>query len=314
MLIFDESRIIDLCELSIFGGKNMKKSIFTGSGVAIITPFNEQGIHFEKFKELIEWHISEGTDAIIVCGTTGESATLPMEEHKALIKCCVEQVNGRIPVIAGAGSNDTRHAIGTSQFAQEVGADALLSVVPYYNKPTQKGLYEHFKAIANSTSLPMILYNVPGRTVLDMAPHTVKALSEIENIVGIKECNFAHVGEIRNLCGPDFAIYSGEDANVLPLLAMGGQGVISVMANIIPRDTHDLVAKFMAGDLEGSRKLQLGVLDLVRALFTEASPSPVKEAMNMMGMEVGDCRLPLVSMEPHNKTLLYKTLKAYGLI
>ena len=292
----------------------MKKPIFTGSGVAIITPFNNQGIDFDKFKELIEWHIAEGTDAIIVCGTTGESATLPMEEHKALINCCVDQVNGRIPVIAGAGSNDTRHAIGTSKFAQEAGADALLSVVPYYNKTTQKGLYEHFKAIPNSTTLPIILYNVPGRTVLDMAPSTVKALSEIENIVGIKECNFSHIGEIRNLCGPDFAIYSGEDANVVPLLAMGGQGVISVMANIIPRDTHDMVAQFMAGDIAGSRKLQLGVLDLVRALFIEASPSPVKEAMNMMGMQVGECRLPLVPMEPHNRTLLYNTLKTYGLI
>lgn len=292
----------------------MKKPIFTGSGVAIITPFNEQGVDFDKFKELIEWHIAEGTDAIIVCGTTGESATLPMDEHKALIKCCVEQVNGRIPVIAGAGSNDTRHAIGTSQYAEEVGADALLSVVPYYNKTTQKGLYEHFKVIANSTNLPIILYNVPGRTVLDMAPTTVKALSEIENIVGIKECNFAHVGEIRKLCGPDFAIYSGEDANVLPLLAMGGLGVISVMANIIPRDTHDIVAKFMVGDIEGSRELQLGVLDLVHALFIEASPSPVKEAMNMMGMGVGNCRLPLVPMEPVNKEFLSRTLKAYGLI
>lgn len=292
----------------------MKKPLFTGSGVAIITPFNKEGIDFNKFEELIEWHIASGTDAIIVCGTTGESATLPIEEHKTLIKCCVEKVNGRIPVIAGAGSNDTRHAIRTTQYAEEVGADGILSVVPYYNKTTQKGLYEHFKAIANSTKLPIILYNVPGRTMLDMSPQIVKKLSEIDNIVGIKECNFAHVGEIRNLCGPDFAIYSGEDGNVLPLLAMGGQGVISVMANIIPHDTHELVAAFMAGNIERSRNLQLGVLELVRALFIEASPSPVKTAMNMMGMNVGECRLPLVAMEPHHQQYLKETLQAYGLI
>lgn len=292
----------------------MKKPIFTGSGVAIITPFNEAGIDFDKFEELIEWHIAEGTDAIIVCGTTGESATLPIEEHKALIKFCVDKVNKRIPVIAGSGSNDTRHAIGTSQYAESVGADAILSVVPYYNKTTQKGLYEHFKAIAESVNLPIILYNVPGRTVLDMAPSTVQKLSQIENIVGIKECNFAHVGEIRKLCGPDFTIYSGEDGNILPLLAMGGSGVISVMANIIPHDTHELVARFMARDLEGSLELQLKVLDLVHALFIEASPSPIKEAMNMLGLEVGKCRLPIVEMEEENKEILKKALIEYGIL
>ena len=292
----------------------MKKKIFEGSGVAIITPFNEKGIDYNKFEELIEWHISEGTDAIIVCGTTGESATLPMEEHKALIKFCVDKVNHRIPVIAGAGSNDTRHAIGTSQYAESVGVDGLLSVVPYYNKTTQKGLYAHFEAIANSVQTPIILYNVPGRTVLDMSPQIVKELSAIDNIVAIKECNFNHVGELRKLCGPDFAIYSGEDDKVLPLLAMGGQGVISVMANIIPKDTHDIYARFMAGDIEGARALQLKVLDLVKALFIEASPSPTKEAMNAMGMNVGGCRLPIVGMEPHNKAFLIDTLKAYGLL
>lgn len=292
----------------------MKKKIFEGSGVAIITPFKENSINYDKFEELIEWHIAEGTDAIIVCGTTGESATLPMEEHKSLIKFCVDKVNHRIPVIAGAGSNDTRHAIGTSQFAESVGVDGLLSVVPYYNKTTQKGLYAHFEAIAKSVNTPIILYNVPGRTSLDMSPGIVKELSHIDNIVGIKECNFNHVGEIRNLCGPDFAIYSGEDANVLPVLAMGGQGVISVMANIIPKDTHELCARFMEGDIEGARLLQLKVLDLVRALFIEASPSPVKKAMNLMGMEVGGCRLPLVPMEMKNQAFLVDALKAYGLL
>ena len=292
----------------------MKKKIFEGSGVALITPFNEKGIDYNKFEELIEWHISEGTDAIIVCGTTGESATLPMDEHKALIKFCVDKVNHRIPVIAGAGSNDTRHAIGTSQYAESVGVDGLLSVVPYYNKTTQKGLYAHFETIAKSVNTPIILYNVPGRTMLDMSPQIVKELSMIDNIVAIKECNFNHIGELRNLCGPDFAIYSGEDANVLPLLAMGGQGVISVMANIIPKDTHNIYARFMAGDIEGARARQLKVLDLVKALFIEASPSPIKEAMNALGMNVGGCRLPLVPMEPHNKAFLLETLKAYGLL
>lgn len=292
----------------------MKKQVFTGSGVAIITPFNEKGVDYKKFEELIEWHIQEGTDAIVVCGTTGESATLPMEEHKALIKCCVDKVNGRVPVIAGAGSNDTMHAIGTSQYAASVGVDAILSVVPYYNKPSQRGLYEHFKAIANSVDIPIILYNVPGRTGLDLSPAIVYELSQIENIVGIKECNFNHVGEIRKLCGEDFAIYSGEDGNVLPLLAMGGLGVISVMANIIPRDTHELVARFMAGDLKGARDIQIQVLDLVHALFIEASPSPTKEAMNLMGMNVGTCRLPLVQMTEANRQILIEALKAYGLI
>ncbi len=305
--------IIRLC-LSEVGGKAMKKKIFEGSGVAIITPFNEKGINYDKFEELLEWHIAEGTDAIIVCGTTGESATLTLDEHRALIKFCVEHVNHRIPVIAGTGSNDTKNAIYTSQYAESVGVDGLLSVVPYYNKTTQKGLYAHFEAIANSVKTPMILYNVPSRTGLDMSPSIVKELSQIDHIVGIKECNFNHVGEHRNLCGSDFAIYSGEDANVLPLLAMGGQGVISVMANIIPKDTHDIYAHFMKGDIEGARNLQLKVLDLVKALFIEASPIPVKQAMNLMGMNVGSCRLPLVSMETKNQAFLMETMKAYGLL
>lgn len=292
----------------------MKKQIFTGSGVAIVTPFNEKGVDFDKFEQLIEWHIKEGTDAIIVCGTTGESATLPMEEHKALIKFCVEKVNHRIPVIAGTGSNDTRHAIGTSQYAASVGVDALLSVVPYYNKTTQKGLYAHFEAIAKSVDTPIILYNVPSRTVLNMSPQVVKELSLIPNIVAIKECNFSQVGEIKNLCSDDFAIYSGDDALVVPFLSMGGQGVISVMANIIPRDTHQMVQSFLDGDIATARHLQLKSLELIKALFIEASPSPVKEAMNLMGMKVGDCRLPLVKMEPHNQQLLIQALTHYGLL
>lgn len=293
----------------------MKKPIFTGSGVAIVTPFTENGsVNYDKFEELIEWHIAEGTDAIIVCGTTGESATLPIDEHQQLIKFCVEKVNGRIPVIAGAGSNDTLHATHTTKFAEAAGADAILSVVPYYNKPTQKGLYAHFKTIAESTSLPIILYNVPGRTVTDMSPTTVHALSLIPNIVGIKECHFNHIGEIRKLCGEDFAIYTGDDQNVVPALSMGSIGVISVMANIIPKDTHHLVMDFLNGDVVKSREAQIKVLDLVHALFVEASPSPIKTAMNILGMEVGPCRLPMVPMEAHNEALLKKALLEYGLI
>lgn len=293
----------------------MQKPIFTGSGVAIVTPFKPDGtVDFNKFEELVEWHIAEGTDAIIVCGTTGESATLPIEEHKALIECCVKKVNGLIPVIAGAGSNDTMHAIGTTKFAKEVGADAVLSVVPYYNKPTQKGIYAHFKAIAESTDIPVILYNVPGRTVASMSPATVKELSRIPNIVGIKECVFNNIGEIRKLCGPDFAIYTGDDQNVVPALSMGSIGVISVMANIIPKDTHHLVMDFLNGDVAKSRDAQIKVLDMVTALFIEASPSPIKTAMNMLGMNVGGCRLPMVPMEAHNEAFLKSTLEAYGLL
>lgn len=292
----------------------MKKKIFAGSGVAIITPFNNKGIDYNKFEELIEWHIANGTDAIVVCGTTGESATLHIDDHKKLIQFCVEKVNHRIPVIAGAGSNDTYHAIGTSQFAESVGVDALLSVVPYYNKPSQKGLYTHFETIAKSVKTPIILYNVPGRTGLDMLPSTTKELAQIDNIVAIKECNFNHIGELRTICPPDFSIYSGEDDKVLPVLAMGGDGVVSVMANIIPKDTHDIYARFIAGDIEGARQIQLKVLELVKALFIEASPSPTKTAMNLMGMAVGSCRLPITDMTENNKAFLIQALKNYGLL
>lgn len=292
----------------------MKKPIFTGSGVAIITPFNETGIDFNKLGELIEWHIAEGTDAIIICGTTGESPTLPIKEHKEAIRYTVEKVAGRIPVIAGTGSNDTHHSIETSRYAESVGADALLSVVPYYNKTSQRGLYEHFSAIAHAVKLPIILYNVPGRTVLDMSPETTAKLAQIENIVAIKECNFSHVGELMNLCPEDFSIYSGEDGLVLPSLAFGAKGVISVMANIIPKETHELCQAFFDGDIAKARALQLKTLPLVKALFCEPSPVPVKKAMNLMNMNVGKCRLPLIDMELQNEAFLVETLKSYGLI
>ncbi|OPZ94049.1 MAG: 4-hydroxy-tetrahydrodipicolinate synthase [Firmicutes bacterium ADurb.Bin419] len=292
----------------------MKNPIFTGSAVAIVTPFTETGVDFEKLEELIEYQIKEGTDALVVCGSTGEASTMPDNEHKAVIKFAVEKVNKRIPVIAGTGSNDTKHAIDLTQYAESVGADAILSVTPYYNKTTPKGIYEHFRLIAGSVKIPIILYNVPSRTGLNIDPQTVKALSEIENITAIKECNLNQVGEIVSLCGDDFTVYSGNDDQILPLLALGGKGVISVMANIIPKKTHDLVATFLAGDLETSRKFQLEALELVKALFVEVSPIPIKAAMNLMGMNVGKCRLPLVEMSEKNLKYLQDTLKHYGLI
>ena len=292
----------------------MKKCVFTGSGVAIVTPFTSDGIDFEKLGELIEYQIREKTDAIVICGTTGEASTMPDEEHISAIAYTAKKVNGRLPVIAGTGSNDTRHAIHLSKRAQEAGADAILSVTPYYNKTTQRGLYEHFKAVAESITIPVILYNVPSRTNLNINPDTVQKLSAIENIVGIKECNLNQVGETINLCGEDFTVYSGEDGLVVPLMALGGKGVISVMANIIPKDTHDMAAKCLADELEGARKLQLGTVELIKALFIEVSPIPVKEAMNLMGMNVGKCRMPLVDMTDNNKEILAKALKNYGLI
>ncbi|HOJ09017.1 MAG TPA: 4-hydroxy-tetrahydrodipicolinate synthase [Clostridiales bacterium] len=292
----------------------MRKPIFTGAGVAIITPFTKDGINFEKLEELIEFQINQGIDSIVSCGTTGEASTMPDEEHLSAIKFTVEKVNGRIPVIAGTGSNDTRHAIELSKAAEDAGADGILSVTPYYNKTTQKGLYEHFKAIASSIKIPIILYNVPSRTNLNINPDTIKALSEIHNIYGIKECNLSQVGDIINLCGDDFTIYSGEDGQVVPLLALGGKGVISVMANIIPKDTHDMVYKYLEGDIESSRKIQLKTLNLIKALFIEVSPIPIKAAMNLMGMNVGKCRMPLVDISEKNLEILKSELTKYGLM
>ena len=292
----------------------MKKPIFIGSGVAIVTPFTDNGINFDKLEELIEYQIREGTDAIVICGTTGEVSTLPDNEHKEAIKFAVEKTRKRVPVIAGTGSNDTLHAIHLSKYAEDIGADAVLTVTPYYNKTSQKGLYEHFKLIAESIKIPVILYNVPSRTNLNIDVDTIKALSSIENIVAIKECNLNQVGDIVNTCGDDFTVYSGNDDSVVPLLSLGGKGVISVAANIIPRDFHDMVIKFINGDIEGSRFIQLNALELIRALFVDISPVPVKTAMNLMGMNVGKCRLPLIEMNEGNVNMLYNKMKIYGLI
>jgi 4-hydroxy-tetrahydrodipicolinate synthase len=292
----------------------MKKRVFTGSGVAIITPFSGDKINFDKLGELIEFQIQNKTDAIVICGTTGEASTMPDSEHISAIEYTLKKVNKRVPVIAGTGSNDTRHAVFLTREAEKVGADAILSVTPYYNKTTQRGLYEHFKIVAESISIPIILYNVPSRTNLNINPDTLARLSKIENIVGIKECNLNQVGEVVNLCGEDFTVYSGEDALIVPLLSLGGKGVISVMANIIPEDTHNIVMSYLNGDVETARRIQLKTLNLIKALFSEVSPIPVKAAMNMLGMNVGKCRLPLVDMSESNAELLKKALIEYGLL
>jgi len=292
----------------------MNKTLFTGSCVALVTPFTDTGVDYDKLEELIEWHIKEGTDAILICGTTGEASTMPDEEHKEVVRFAIKVINKRVHVMAGAGSNDTRHAIELSQYCEEVGADSILSATPYYNKTTQEGLYHHFKAIAESISIPVVLYNVPSRTNLNISPATLKRLAEIENIVAVKECNLLQAAETLYLCGDKLELYSGEDGNVVPLLALGGKGVISVLANIIPADTHKMVKSFLDGDIETSRELQIKSVPLEKALFCETNPIPVKAAMNLMGFNVGKCRLPLVDISEAGLNQLKKALHEYGLI
>ncbi len=292
----------------------MKKPIFTGSGVAIVTPFTEDGVNFDKLGELIEFHVANKTDAIIICGTTGEASTMPDEEHMSVIKYAVEKTNGRIPVIAGTGSNDTPHAIKLSQYAEKVGCDGLLIVTPYYNKTTKKGLYLHYKAIAESVNIPIILYNVPGRTKMSFPIDTLKELAKIDNIVGIKEAS----GDITYLTHiaaevSELAIYSGNDDMVVPTLSVGGLGVISVAANIIPADMHDMCQAYFDGDVKKSAEIQLRALDLIDKLFIEVNPVPVKNAMNMLGYGVGPLRMPLCDMEDDNAEKVKKSMIAYGL-
>ncbi len=294
----------------------MKTLPFVGSGVAIVTPFTEEGINFSKLGALIEYHISEHTDAIIVCGTTGESSTMSDEEQKSAIKYAVEKTAGRIPVIAGTGSNNTMHCLELSRYAEEIGADGLLIVTPYYNKTTQKGLVEHYSLIAKSVKLPIIVYNVPSRTGLNVTPGTLKELSRIDNITGIKEAsgNISQICEMAALCGDDIYIYSGNDDHIVPVLSVGGKGVISVVANIAPKDTHDMVISYLEGNIKKSMELQLKMIDLIKSLFIEVNPIPVKEAMNMMGFDVGSCRLPLTGMSENNASILKDALMNYGLI
>lgn len=293
-------------------------AIFKGAGVAIVTPMKENGeVNYEKFAEMIEFQISNKTDAIIVCGTTGEASTLSHEEHLDVIKYCVEKVAGRIPVVAGTGSNSTETAIYLSQEAEKYGVDGLLLVSPYYNKATQNGLYNHFKTIADFVKLPIILYNVPGRTGCNILPETVVRLcTDVENIVAIKEAsgNISQIAKLAALANGKVDIYSGNDDQIVPILSLGGIGVISVLSNIAPRQTHDICAKYLEGDVKGSLKMQLEALDLCGALFCEVNPIPVKKALNLMGMEAGPLRLPLTEMEEGNAAKLKKAMEAYGIL
>lgn len=292
--------------------------IFKGAGVAIVTPFTQDDkVNFEELGKMIDFQIAGGTDAIIICGTTGESSTLTHEEHDACIKFAVEHTAGRVPVIAGTGSNSTAEAIRLSTHAQNNGADALLLVTPYYNKATQKGLIQHYTAIANSVDLPIILYNVPSRTGVNILPQTAVTLAKnVKNIVAVKEAsgNISQVAELAALADGCIDIYSGNDDQVVPLLSLGGVGVISVLSNVMPKLTHDMVMSYLNGDVKLSRQLQLSVMNLNKALFCEVNPIPVKEALNMMGWNAGAVRSPLCEMEPQHKELLRKELVAMKLI
>ena len=292
----------------------MNKILFEGSAVALVTPYKNGRVNYRKLEELINFQIENGTDAIVVCGTTGEASTMSDGVQINVIKQAVKFANGRVPIIAGAGSNDTHHGVKLSIMAQDAGADALLSVTPYYNKTTQKGLIEHYCAIADNVDIPIILYNVKSRTGMNIAPETVKKLSAHPNICGIKECNFDQVAKIRNLCGDDFAIYSGEDGLVVPLLSLGGNGVISVVANVVPNKMSEMVHSYLEGSVKKATKLQLHLMELVDALFMEVNPIPVKTAMNLMNMDVGNCIAPLTTMEPQNFHKLKHVLYNYGLI
>ena len=292
-------------------------SIFTGAGVAIVTPMKENGdVNFEKLGEILEEQIAEGTDAGIICGTTGESSTMTHEEHLEAIKYTVDKVNKRIPVIAGTGSNCTETAIYLSKEAEQYGADGLLLVTPYYNKATQKGLIAHYTAVANAVKLPIILYNVASRTGCNITPETAAYLAEhVENIVGIKEAsgNISQVAQIAALTKGKMDIYSGNDDQIVPILSLGGKGVISVLSNVAPKYTHEIVAKFMEGEVKESCEMQLAALPLVHALFSEVNPIPVKAAMNLMGKEVGPLRMPLTEMEEEHKEALKKAMTDFGL-
>lgn len=294
----------------------MKKILFKGCGTAIATPFNDNGVNFDEFKKLIEFQISEGVHALIVCGTTGESSTMTLDEKKQTIKFAVDIVNKRIPVIAGTGGNNTNSVIELSKYAESVGVDGLLIVTPYYNKTTQKGLIEHYKAIANSTKLPIILYNVPSRTGLNVTPETCLELSKIENIVAIKEAsgNLSQVAKIASLCKDDLHIYSGNDDQVLPVLSLGGLGVISVVSNIAPKKFSSMLDLFFNGNIDEAIKIQLSSISLIDTLFAEVNPIPVKEALNIMGYNFGIPRLPLVELSNDAKIKLEKAMKDYGII
>lgn len=293
-------------------------AIFTGAGVALITPMNDDGsVNYEKLRELLEFHVANKTDAIIICGTTGEASTLSDEEHLECIRFACEVINKRIPVIAGTGSNCTQSAIELSKEAEKSGVDGLLLVAPYYNKATQNGLKAHYKAIAKEVNVPIILYNVPSRTGTRLAPQTVVDLChEVPNIVGVKDAtgDISEVAELMSLAKGTVDVYSGNDDQIVPVLSLGGKGVISVLSNILPKETHDMVASYLEGDVAKSCEMQLKYFDLVKALFCEVNPIPVKKALNLMGMEVGSLRLPLTEMEDANAKRLEEEMRKAGVI
>ena len=294
----------------------MKKVLFRGCGTAIATPFTEDNINLTEFAKLVEYQINEGIDAIIVCGTTGESSTMTLEEKKTLIKFSVELIDRRVPLIVGAGSNNTATSIEMSQYAESVGADGLLLVTPYYNKTTQEGLIHHYNSIANKTTLPIILYNVPSRTGLNILPETCLELSKTENIVAIKEAsgNISQIAKIAALCGNNLSIYSGNDDQNIPILSLGGIGAISVLSNVAPRFTHNMIYDFLNGNIEKARFAQLQSLELIESLFCEVNPIPVKTALNMMGYNFGKPRLPLIDMSESGKQRLKKSLENFNLL
>lgn len=295
----------------------MKNTIFTGAGVAIVTPMNADGsINFNALGENIEYQIANGTDAIIICGTTGESSTMTDEEHVECIRYCIEKVNKRVPVIAGTGSNDTKYAIDLSKQAEALGADALLVVTPYYNKTSQRGLIAHFTAIADSVNIPIILYNVPSRTGVNIALDTYVTLSKHKNIVAVKEAsgNISAIAKIIEQCGNDLDVYSGNDDQIVPIMALGGKGVISVLSNVAPKETHEIAQYCLDNNIAKAAEMQIKYLDLANNLFIDVNPIPVKEAMNLMGMNAGECRLPLVKMEQSKIDTLKTSLKNAGFI
>ena len=294
----------------------MKKPIFRGAGVAIITPYTEDGVNFPELGRIIEDQIKNGTDAIVITGTTGESATMTDEEHRATIKFAVDQVKGRIPVIAGTGSNETAYAVELSQYAEDVGADAVLVVTPYYNKCTQRGLLAHYMAIADAINIPIVLYDVPSRTGVGITTETYVKLAKHPNIVAVKEANgdLSKILRLRAAVGDDLVVYSGNDDQIVPILSLGGQGVISVLSNVAPQETHDICQAYFDGDTEKAMKLQIQYTDLIDALFCEVNPIPVKVAMRKIGYAAGPLRMPLCEMEPEHEQQLEKALRNHGLM
>ncbi len=294
----------------------MKKVIFKGCGTAIITPFNENGVNFEEFRKLIEFQIENNVDSIIVCGTTGEASTMSTKEKKETIEFALKTANKRVPIIAGTGGNCTESVIEFTKWAESIGVDGALIVTPYYNKTTQDGLIAHYSAIAKNTNLPIILYSVPERTGVNILPATCKKLAEIPNIVAIKEAsgNLSQIAEISNLCKDELYIYSGNDDQILPILSVGGIGVISVLSNIAPNYTHNIVFNFLNGKIDEAINAQLKAIPLIKALFCEVNPIPIKAALNMLGYNVGIPRLPLIEMSNSGKDLLKRELKSFGLL